>query len=182
MTDNNSKLKNTLQHWQIVTAYLVLYDAIAVTMSYFFALLLRFDFRFSMIPVISLATVITTAIHIIGITVTLTYLVRVTEYTFNRMPLSYYIIGPLIQFLLTVGIRFSYRFILLLRSTNNRTALKNSAVYGVGSAGQLLSRDIKRTRVMEERLIAIFDDNKNKWGRDIDGVPVVGFKTIITAT
>lgn len=43
-----------LEHWQWVTAYLVVYDALAVTFSFFFALLLRFDLRISLIPQIYL--------------------------------------------------------------------------------------------------------------------------------
>ena len=41
-----------LLHWQGVTMFLVLYDIAAVTVAFFFALLLRFDFRFSMIPAV----------------------------------------------------------------------------------------------------------------------------------
>ena len=216
-----SKTKKTkngifgLEHWMQVSAYLVIYDAAAVTLSYFLALLLRFDFRFSMIPLvylqpweyfaplyaalcilvfwrlrlyrsiwrfasytelerITLATVVTAIIHAIGVTAVLNALTADTMYTMSRMPLAYYFLGPMIQFVLITAVRFSYRFILLLRSAKSKTAIKSCAVYGAGSAGQLLSRDIKRTKEMEEQLVAIFDDNKNKWGRDIDGVPVVG--------
>ena len=37
----------------------------------------------------------------------------------KRMPLSYYFMGAVFQFILTTGIRFSYRFVLLIR--NKRT-------------------------------------------------------------
>ncbi len=40
-----------LEHWQKVAALLVIYDALAVNISYFAALLLRFDLRYSFIPV-----------------------------------------------------------------------------------------------------------------------------------
>lgn len=155
--ENKGKRENKnkrLLHWQNVTVYLILYDLIAVTASYFFALLLRFDFRFSMIPSayfgpwkmfapiyavfciivfwrlrlyksiwrfasftelkrIAIATVITFAAHILGITV----LMHFTGNIFSRMPISYFIMGICFQFILVTGVRFSYRFVLLLRSS-----------------------------------------------------------------
>lgn len=39
-----------IQHGQIVTAYLVIYDIFAVCVSYFAALWIRFDCRFQEIP------------------------------------------------------------------------------------------------------------------------------------
>jgi FlaA1/EpsC-like NDP-sugar epimerase len=44
------KKKFRFEPWQITAAVLVLYDAVAVNLSYFAALLLRFDLRFSSIP------------------------------------------------------------------------------------------------------------------------------------
>jgi FlaA1/EpsC-like NDP-sugar epimerase len=150
---NNNRIRKRVQHWQLVSFYLVAYDAVAVTLSYFLALLIRFDFHFSMIPVvyfqpwlyfapcyavvcvgifwrlrlynsiwrfasfkelerITLATIVTTVIHIIGVTGLLYYLTRGTAYTVGRMPISYYMMGALLQFVFITGIRFSYRFIL----------------------------------------------------------------------
>ena len=39
-----------LQHWNIVAVLLAIYDMFAVSLSYFAALMLRFDLRYSMIP------------------------------------------------------------------------------------------------------------------------------------
>lgn len=39
---------------------------------------------------------------------------------FNRMPVSYYVLGILLQFLLTGGVRFSYRFLRLLKTTGRK--------------------------------------------------------------
>ena len=43
-------VKRKIEHWQIITIYLMLYDAIAVSLSYFIGLWLRFDCRYTMIP------------------------------------------------------------------------------------------------------------------------------------
>ena len=52
----------------------------------------------------------------------------------------------------------------------------------------MILRDIRRTTSvdkrsdMDERVVCIIDDNHNKWGRDVDGVPVVGAKCILGTT
>lgn len=217
------KKNHGLEHWKQISLYLMAYDVVAVTLAYFLALMLRFDFVFSSIPIaylkpweyfapiyaviciavfwrlrlyrsiwrfasytelqrITAATVVTTLIHIAGVTIALNLLIQGTYYSVSRMPFSYYIVGALLQFLFVVGIRFSYRFILLLRSSKNKKATSRVLLIGAGSAGQLLSRDVKRTKEMEEEIIAFIDDNSNKWGRDIDGVPVVGGRDSIIET
>ena len=116
-------------------------------MSYFFALLLRFDFLYSKIPVEYLKGYLRSMPWMILITVTVFYifklyhsiwrLISLAEFkkileaylvlipiylvmgflTHLSMPLSYYFMGYLLSFCFTVGIRFSYR---LLRSWVNR--------------------------------------------------------------
>lgn len=198
----------SLQHWRIVTIGLILYDAIAIAASFFLALWFRFDCRFTLIPdyylsayykfiliyiVLSvivfwqmhlynsiwrfasysellrtgIATVITFIIHCVGITV-----------LFQRMPLSYYFFGILIQFAMTLGIRFSYRFVLLERkrwsSSETVEAGKRVLLIGAGSAGQIILRDIQKAEETNDRVCCIIDDNPNKWGRYIDGIRVEG--------
>ena len=227
--ENGKKRIGKIDHWKLVAFYLAVYDLITVSLAYFLALLLRFDFAFSRIPIIYLqpwalfapfygvicilvfwrarlyksiwrfasftellritaATIITAMIHIVGVTVVINILVRQTEYTLNRMPFSYYIIGALLQFLFVTGIRFAYRFILLLRASRDKSAASNIMLIGAGSAGQMILRDIRRTSSvdthsgMDERIVCIIDDNKNKWGREVDGVPVVGVNSILGTT
>ena len=116
-----------------------------------------------------IATVITTLFQIIGITLFV-----------RRMPISYYIFGALFQFLAISSVRFAYRFILLERS---KRSVKNSAIdtashillIGAGDAGQLILRDIQNSNLARNgKVYAIIDDNPNKWGRNISGVPVIG--------
>ena len=215
-----------LEHWQVIAVYLALYDLIAVTLAYFLALLLRFDFAFSHIPIIYLqswaifapfyavicilifwrarlyksiwrfasftellritqATIATSVIHIVGSTIAINMLAKDMGYNVNRMPVSYIILGGLFQFFLIVAIRFSYRFILLMRASRDRKAANNIMLIGAGSAGQMILRDIRRTSAadtqsgMNESVVCIIDDNQNKWNREVDGVPVVGGRNSI---
>lgn len=109
------------------------------------------------------ATVITTILH----TVLITLFVR-------RMPISYYIMGPVIQFVLITGIRFAYRFLLLIRGKNKDEDRIPIMIFGAGSASTLTIREIKRNRGLKEEIACIIDDNPNKWNRDIEGIPIIG--------
>ena len=199
------KDKFKLIHWQQVAVFLIIYDLIVVTGSYFLALWLRFDCQFSEIPLhylqpwlrfspiyavvsilvfwklrlyqsvwkfvsfvelerITVASGILTVFHTVFITIFL-----------KRMPITYYVIGAIIQFMLVALARFSYRFFLLERKkeTNNATRSRVMLI-GAGEAGQMLLRDLHTADDSDGRVCCIIDDDKNKWGRFIDGVPIVG--------
>ena len=116
---------------------------------------------------IVLGSVILTVCHAVGITL-----------LFRRMPVTYYFIGAFIQFALVLSVRFGYRFVLLERKKRMRFEQQASAsrvmLIGAGAAGQLILRDLHSTDAANERVCCIIDDNRNKWGRFIDDVPVVG--------
>ncbi len=96
----------------------------------------------------------------------------------HRMPISYYMMGAMFQFMMVLGIRFSYRLVKIASNLSVKRRLDESAgrvmLIGAGSAGQMILRDINRSVEVKDRVICIIDDNPNKWNRDIDGVPVVG--------
>ncbi len=200
----SSKKKKLLEHWHKIAILLALYDLIVVAASYLFALWLRFDCHFSQIPEIYLSAwfkflpiylaaslVVFWFFHLYQsiwrfasfvelkrvIFATLTLGVFHTVFItllFQRMPISYYIIGIAVQFALTVLIRFSYRFILLERSRRTKNPPSRVMLIGAGAAGQMILHDLQRAKVITKQVCCIIDDNKNKWGRSIDGVPVVG--------
>ena len=123
-----------------------------------------------------IATAISAVAHIVG-----TCLLMIGKDP-SRMPISYYFVGAGIQFLLTLGVRFSYRFILLERSRRERAETgKRVMVVGAGNAGQSILRDAARTGRESLKVCCIIDDNPNKWGRYIEGVPVVGGRDDIMA-
>ncbi|MDY5976268.1 MAG: nucleoside-diphosphate sugar epimerase/dehydratase, partial [Anaerovoracaceae bacterium] len=191
----------------IVTIYLIAYDMAAVAFSYFAALFLRFDCVFSRIPeeyfseylkflpVSMLITVVIfhmfrlyrsiwrfasySELYRITIASLLIAVINTVSMTLilGRMPVSYYFFGAVLQFILTVGIRFAYRFVLLIRS---RKPLaddhKRVMVIGAGNGGLSLIRDINHRSKHHDcdKVCCIIDDNSNKWGRFIEGVKVVG--------
>lgn len=113
------------------------------------------------------ASVLLAIIHTAGITL-----------IFRRMPISYYVIGAGIQFLLITYIRFSYRFVLLERSKRSmlQQKLNSSRVMpiGAGEAGRMVFRDMLTSNELNEHVCCIIDDDKEKLGRYLEGIPVVG--------
>ncbi len=153
-----------------------LYAAVVIIIFYILRLyksIWRFASYSELLRVI-IASAITITIHSAGITA----MVRFYKKTFrmDRMPISYYVIGAIIQFCLVLGIRFAYRFFLLLKTERRRNKGNgaNIMIIGAGSAGQMILRDINSAREIGDRVVCVIDDNRNKQGRYIDGVPVVG--------
>ena len=95
-----------------------------------------------------------------------------------RMPLSYWFIGFFASIICTVGIRFAYRF---LRAAKNFFIQKGEdygservMIIGGGSAGKILIHEIVMSAHLHEKACCVIDDNPNKQGRYLDGVPIVG--------
>lgn len=204
MRKNERKLK----HWHIINILLVIYDIIAVNLSYFLALWIRFDCKYSTIPGRFLNTYlkfipIYTAICLIvfalfklynsiwrfagfrellniiaaSLSCSVLHVIGIT-FLFRRMHIIYYVFGAVIQLLLLIAIRFSYRLYLMekKRLTVERVndPYKNVMLIGAGSAGNIILRDIRNSKELNDKVVCIIDDNRNKWGRYIDGVPVAG--------
>lgn len=197
--------KRKIEHWQVVRLLLMVYDFAAVIVSFGIALWLRFDCKVTSVEPQYLTTYTKTIIiyalfclvvfwflrlyksiwrfasysellRVILATVLTGVIYTGSLLVFNlHMPVSYYVIGITVQFIATLGIRFFYRFVLLLRGrTNNEVQKKNVMIIGAGSAGQMLFRDIKHAKETNETVACFIDDNPNKWDRYIDDVPVFG--------
>ena len=97
-------------------------------------------------------------------------------FVFGDMPLSYYMWGSAVQLMLLIVPRFSYRILLLFRFAieNEKVITGRVMVIGAGQAGQMLIRDMKATKQVTDKVVCFIDDDQNKWGRNIEGVPIVG--------
>lgn len=195
-----------MSHWKVIAFYLAVFDVIAVNASYFLALWLRFDARYSNIPQEYLHAflqfapfyTIFTLLVFLGLRlynsiwrfasfnelnrITAASLITAVGHTaaitffVDRMPISYYIIGAVTQFVLVTGVRFSYRYVTLIRNRRERSLKPhhNVMVIGAGAAGQVILRELKNSSHMQAVPCCVIDDNPNKWNRFIEGVPVVG--------
>ena len=96
---------------------------------------------------------------------------------YRRMPVTYYCLGIMLQFLFTLGIRFSYRVFLIIKRKQMYQidgATHRVMLIGAGEAGQLIMRDIHKNPNNPDQIVCAIDDNSNKWNRYIEGVPIVG--------
>ena len=83
-----------------------------------------------------------------------------------------------IYFLVWIFLTFSMCFIRIflrdfvsLSIKKNRKSRENIAIYGAGSAGVLLARNIQEEGTY--RIICFLDDSPNLWNRSINGIPIV---------
>ena len=200
--------KKRIEHWQVVSMALAGYDAIAIIFAFFLALWFRFDCRYSLIPkeylgsyvkfigiYVIFSLLVFWRMHLynsIWRFASYNELIRMVFATgisfifhctgmsifFGRMPISYYFFGILIQFGLTLAVRFAYRFVLLerdkRRTTEELAKAKKVLLIGGGKAGRIILRDIKTAKELKDIVCCIIDDNPNKWGRYIEGVQIVG--------
>ena len=202
-----------LEHWQIISIGMAIYDAVAVNAAFYIALWLRYDCRFAEIPffyidalktiapiysvvciiIFKLCRMYNTIWRFAGAhEIYLSFLANAFSLAaqlvlttvgarlfgvavgFERMPITYYCIGIILQFIFVMGIRFSYRIVLSLRGRRGSAGTKRVMLIGAGAAGQMILRDLNRSYSDSDRICCIIDDNPNKWNRYMEGVPVVG--------
>lgn len=126
----------------------------------------------------------TELIRVLGVAfiVELTQVVLIFAGVYRRMPISYYLIGLVLTIAFWIAVRFMYRFVLLMREIHGKNHDGvNVMLIGAGQAGQMLLHDSQRNKWQDVRVLCIIDDDKNKHGRFIDGVPVVGGRDDIMA-
>ena len=206
MSVKKQKGSNVL--WVHRAILIMFVDALSVMISYFLALLLRFDFIFSRIPVNYLEGYLWSMPYWILSTIVIFYICRlyhsiwrlasvaelrmiITAYLVImvvdvagmlfmhlRMPRSYYFMGYVLCFCMTAGTRFSYR---LLRSYTNRKRQDEGQdeqdrimIIGGGEAGQILIKELINSSRFHTKVCCVFDDNPNKRGRVLEGIPIVG--------
>ncbi len=195
-----------IEHWEVITLFLIVYDFLAILFSYLAALWIRFDVQFSKIDPRYLQgyyrTILFYAIFCVivfwamklyrsiwrfasyielirvffaTLITGVAYFLIVSLFVL-RMPISYYIMGIVFQFILVLGIRFSYRFVLLLKKDRfqSQTNRETIMIIGAGEAGKMILRDLQGSKNPTGKVCCFIDDNKNKWGRYIDNVPVFG--------
>ncbi len=214
MEENEKRPKRWLghiEHWQIVAIFLAAYDFVAICVSYFLALWLRFDGVFSLIPVryfnsylqfilpaaaisiiififfrmysgmwryASFSELVRTCLGSVTSSVLHTILITVL---IQRMPISYYILGALFQGAFLVIVRFSFRFVQIMKKRHEPVDGKRVMLIGAGNAGQMILRDMARAPEVKDKVVCIIDDNKNKWNRYLNGIPIIGGRDEILA-
>jgi FlaA1/EpsC-like NDP-sugar epimerase len=190
---------------------LIILDSILINFSYMFSLWLRFDGKIDLryIEVISDNYLVFTLIKIlvigffgvykslwkyasifelfqvvyamiVGNLIVLSYILFTGAY----LPRSVYIMNTILDIILIVSSRFSYR--VLRRIKNGELLFKHKAkkvlVIGAGSAGASIIKEYKKNLFLNSYVVALIDDDVNKIGKRINGVPIVGNRDAIVRT
>ena len=182
-------------------------DTLAIVLSYFVGLWLRFDFHLAAIPDEFLTNYVSgigiwCLVHIavfacFGLYNSIWAFVSTSElfrifwsYTVLTIlsvllfkvvgpviPRSSWIIGHVFSFVLTVGIRFSYRLLRVLVNYlhhRDHSSRKNIMIVGAGEAGRALVSEFETSDYLRDRVVCIIDDNPVKWHKRLYGIPIVG--------
>lgn len=98
----------------------------------------------------------------------------------KRMPISFYMVGTVGSAVGHAFIRFAYR---LLRQLNNdmgagskvkQSHVDRVMIIGGGDAGSVLIKELQHSTKTSLLPVCVIDDNVNKHGRSLFGVPIVG--------
>ena len=190
-----------------IKALLIIFDIVASNLAFGIALWLRFDGRMSMIPMeylhgwfvfIPIYSICILVVYLgfrlydsiwryvsynevirVGIACVITLIMNIVISVLfvMRMPISYYAMGFLLQFIFTAGIRMSYRAVRILQdyfTVGNKDNLVRVLIVGAGEAGRMLNREYKNQVPTTGRVIGFVDDNEMKTGRSIEGVRILG--------
>ena len=199
------------REWKERAFLLGMMDFLSVAVIYFFALMLRFDFSFTDIEQrfidgylrsILLWGIVTILVfyfcrlyHSIWslagsremMQILIAYAVLIPLYILiwwtlgMEMPRSYYVMGYLLNFCATAGMRFFYRFLRLAMQRMHRPQDQQERIMiiGAGAAGQMLIREMRESDKINSEVCCVIDDNPNKKGRYIEGVEIVGDRHVI---
>lgn len=91
-------------------------------------------------------------------------------------PRSIYVLDLMISFLVTSGLRVVIRRTLQVASyaRTNIVLDKSTLIYGAGDAGITLLREIRNNPRLSYRVVGFLDDQPDKKGLRISGIPVIG--------
>lgn len=188
--------------------WIVLLDVIAVNVSYYLALLIRFYVNFEFRPTVTyyipaflkfapFYTVICIIVFAVfrlyngmwkyaGINdmnriifaslVTCAVQVGGTLLFVRRMPITYYVIGAIIQFVLIFLIRFAYRIFTVERKRirSRSAASVKVMVVGAGEIGRRVIRHLEDDTNNAFRPVCVIDSRDGTEGKTLDGIPVIG--------
>ena len=93
-----------------------------------------------------------------------------------EMPRSYYLIKIILLIIFISATRYAYRIARTLRYyADNKKNLIKTMIIGAGEAGRLLITEIGNNPTnFGNKIVCVIDDDKNKVGTYIRGIPVVG--------
>ena len=183
------------------TIFLLLIDAFCIIFGYFLAFWIRMEFSFNihpsiintflnMLPIVLLINIISIKlfkanetlwkyisiyealkVSLAIISANTIWFIIVLVIKINNYPRSLPVIATMIIIVEMLGFRLIYRYI--RRETIQKSKYNNALIIGAGDAGVVLSRELLSDRY-NERVIGFIDDAKQKVGKTVSGIKVLG--------
>lgn len=195
--------------WVRRALLLFLGDVVIIIMASLGSLIARFDFSYSSIDAVYLESmyhylpihIITTvlifyfckmyhslwkfiSIHELGYIILanmISFFMQIAGFHLLQYPIprSYFFAEILLQTVMVVGIRFSYRFCRYLKEAREQRfgcgqPQKRVMIIGAGDAGRVIIKEILDSSFLTMKVCCVIDDDYNKTGRYISGIPIVG--------
>ena len=101
----------------------------------------------------------------------------VINYAFKiNLPRSFFLFYPMFLGIFTAGIRFSYRFLRILKNRHEGESKdkKNVMIVGAGAAGNSILKEIESSAYINLSVKCFIDDNPGCQGKLMRGVPIMG--------
>lgn len=73
-----------------------------------------------------------------------------------------------------LGIRLSYRVVISLFGNHSKKAAKRIMIVGAGTSGSVILKEMTTSSLVNGCVVCFVDDDKNKTGKFLNGVPVAG--------
>ena len=73
-----------------------------------------------------------------------------------------------------LGIRLSYRVVISLFGNHSKKAAKQIMIVGAGTSGSVILKEMTTSSLVNGCVVCFVDDDKNKTGKFLNGVPVAG--------
>ena len=214
MEQNIKEKKLLDLQWVRRALLLLLGDITIIIMAFFGALIARFDFSYNSIDAIYLESmyrylpihILTTvlifyfckmyhslwkfiSIHELGYIILaniVSFFMQIAGFHLMQYPIprSYFFLEILLQTVMVVGIRFSYRFCRYLKEAREQRfgcgePQKRVMIIGAGDAGRAIIKEILDSRHLTMKVCCVIDDDCNKEGRYINGIPIIGDRSVI---
>ena len=97
------------------------------------------------------------------------------------IPRSYYFFYFILLSITTLITRFSYRILHTMQNGIKKSAKhsRNTIVIGAGEAGNMIIKELKSSKYLNQTVVCVIDDNPFKKGKYIHGIRIVGGRDMI---
>lgn len=97
------------------------------------------------------------------------------------IPRSYYFFYFILLSITTLITRFSYRILHTMQNGIKKSAKhsRNTIVIGAGEAGNMIIKELKSSKYLNQKVVCVIDDNPSIKGKYIHGIRIVGGRDMI---